>query len=335
MWRDGQKRRVYVYKFMTTGTIEEKVFQRQLSKEGLQQVVEAKEGASSRAGANLMTLEQLRDLFSYSADTLSTTYDHMVSGAGRQQCPADSEGDAVAGRKKAVAAANKAERRGLDDSSEEEEDSRASSGLIEDSEEEAETAGACGQERQGKCSPASSEMDGCAGIEVGGASHVHKQQVGKPKEEDLKSWGHHSDAATVPDAVLQLAAGEEVTFVFSCQIDGKDVGPEAPLAPRRAQGAQTKVAGRPLRPTAPPRAAAVPPPIKAITSAVKAGPGPVAAKENSADTALPRVVLPGAAEPRQRPSGSKRPCAEATACLGLASKREKILVSDSDSDFKS
>lgn len=37
MWRDGQKRRVYVYRFLTTGTIEEKVFQRQLSKEGLQQ----------------------------------------------------------------------------------------------------------------------------------------------------------------------------------------------------------------------------------------------------------------------------------------------------------
>ena len=38
MWRDGQARRVFVYRFMTTGTIEEKVFQRQLSKEGLQQV---------------------------------------------------------------------------------------------------------------------------------------------------------------------------------------------------------------------------------------------------------------------------------------------------------
>lgn len=25
MWRDGQKKRVYVYRFLTTGTIEEKV----------------------------------------------------------------------------------------------------------------------------------------------------------------------------------------------------------------------------------------------------------------------------------------------------------------------
>lgn len=34
VWRDGQKKRVFVYRFLSAGTIEEKVFQRQLSKEG-------------------------------------------------------------------------------------------------------------------------------------------------------------------------------------------------------------------------------------------------------------------------------------------------------------
>ena len=34
MWRDGQRRRVYVYRLLSAGTIEEKVFQRQVSKEG-------------------------------------------------------------------------------------------------------------------------------------------------------------------------------------------------------------------------------------------------------------------------------------------------------------
>jgi hypothetical protein len=38
VWRDGQKKRVYVYRLLSGGTIEEKVFQRQISKEGLQQV---------------------------------------------------------------------------------------------------------------------------------------------------------------------------------------------------------------------------------------------------------------------------------------------------------
>ena len=35
VWRDGQKTRVYVYRFLTTGSIEEKVFQRQVSKGGV------------------------------------------------------------------------------------------------------------------------------------------------------------------------------------------------------------------------------------------------------------------------------------------------------------
>jgi len=34
VWRDGQKKRVFVYRLLSAGTIEEKVFQRQVSKEG-------------------------------------------------------------------------------------------------------------------------------------------------------------------------------------------------------------------------------------------------------------------------------------------------------------
>jgi DNA repair and recombination RAD54-like protein len=36
VWRDGQRKKVYVYRFLAAGTLEEKVFQRQLSKKGLQ-----------------------------------------------------------------------------------------------------------------------------------------------------------------------------------------------------------------------------------------------------------------------------------------------------------
>jgi hypothetical protein len=39
IWRDGQKRHVHEYRFLCTGTIEERVLQRQLSKEGLQVLV--------------------------------------------------------------------------------------------------------------------------------------------------------------------------------------------------------------------------------------------------------------------------------------------------------
>ena len=33
VWRDGQKKEVFIYRLLTTGTIEEKIFQRQLVKQ--------------------------------------------------------------------------------------------------------------------------------------------------------------------------------------------------------------------------------------------------------------------------------------------------------------
>jgi hypothetical protein len=78
VWRDGQKKRVYVYRFLTTGSIEEKVFQRQISKEGLQSVV----GKAGKAVANLATAEELRQLFSLHPETLSDTYDIIAGNEG-------------------------------------------------------------------------------------------------------------------------------------------------------------------------------------------------------------------------------------------------------------
>ncbi|PSC67575.1 hypothetical protein C2E20_8771 [Micractinium conductrix] len=39
VWREGQKKDVFIYRLLTTGSIEEKIFQRQLAKEGLSRVV--------------------------------------------------------------------------------------------------------------------------------------------------------------------------------------------------------------------------------------------------------------------------------------------------------
>jgi hypothetical protein len=60
VWRDGQRKRVFVYRFLTTGTIEEKVFQRQISKEGLQSVVGGCRAAEAAATAAAGALEQGR-----------------------------------------------------------------------------------------------------------------------------------------------------------------------------------------------------------------------------------------------------------------------------------
>jgi DNA repair and recombination RAD54-like protein len=54
-----------------------------------------------------------------------------------------------------------------------------------------------------------------------------EKQLGTPLEEDLQSWAHHKFPATVPDLVLQAAAGDEVSFVFTNQVDGKLVPVES------------------------------------------------------------------------------------------------------------
>ncbi|KAA0164784.1 hypothetical protein FNF28_03671 [Cafeteria roenbergensis] len=69
VWRDGQKRRVFVYRFLARGTLEEKIFQRQLSKEGLHTIV-----VEERAEAVSIASEALRDLFQYDAHVESDTH---------------------------------------------------------------------------------------------------------------------------------------------------------------------------------------------------------------------------------------------------------------------
>ena len=56
VWRDGQKKKVHIYRLLTTGTIEEKVYQRQICKQGLSgSVIDAREKKESQ-----FSLEDLR-----------------------------------------------------------------------------------------------------------------------------------------------------------------------------------------------------------------------------------------------------------------------------------
>lgn len=58
--RDGQKRPCYIYRMLTQGAMDEKIFQRQVSKTGLADSIV--DGKSSASG---FTKEELRDLFSF------------------------------------------------------------------------------------------------------------------------------------------------------------------------------------------------------------------------------------------------------------------------------
>lgn len=71
VWRDGQKKDCFVYRFIATGTIEEKIFQRQSHKQSLSScVVDSAEDVERH-----FTLDSLRELFQYKPDTTSDTHD--------------------------------------------------------------------------------------------------------------------------------------------------------------------------------------------------------------------------------------------------------------------
>lgn len=71
VWRDGQKKTVHIYRLLTTGTIEEKIYQRQTAKQGLSgTVADAKESVKIE-----FSREELRDLFTLHENTLCLTHD--------------------------------------------------------------------------------------------------------------------------------------------------------------------------------------------------------------------------------------------------------------------
>uniref|UniRef100_A0A8C5NGD5 RAD54 homolog B n=1 Tax=Gouania willdenowi TaxID=441366 RepID=A0A8C5NGD5_GOUWI len=76
VWRDGQKKTVHIYRLLTAGTIEERIFQRQVSKQGLSgTVVDLGKGTDHTS----FSINELRDLFSL-ADTPSLTHDLLNCG---------------------------------------------------------------------------------------------------------------------------------------------------------------------------------------------------------------------------------------------------------------
>ncbi|CUS11245.1 unnamed protein product [Tuber aestivum] len=71
VWRDGQKKDCFVYRFIATGTIEEKIFQRQSHKQSLStSVVDGVEDVERHFG-----LDGLKQLFRFQPNTNSDTHD--------------------------------------------------------------------------------------------------------------------------------------------------------------------------------------------------------------------------------------------------------------------
>ncbi|KAL4881947.1 vacuolar protein 14 C-terminal Fig4p binding-domain-containing protein [Aspergillus karnatakaensis] len=71
VWRDGQKKDCFVYRFIATGSIEEKIFQRQSHKQSLSScVVDSAEDVERH-----FSLDSLRELFQFKPETASDTHD--------------------------------------------------------------------------------------------------------------------------------------------------------------------------------------------------------------------------------------------------------------------
>ncbi|KAJ3164242.1 helicase [Geranomyces variabilis] len=71
VWRDGQKREVRIYRFICTGTIEEKIYQRQLTKVGLSDALIDKRDMNK----NEFSASDLKDIFTLNLDTECATHD--------------------------------------------------------------------------------------------------------------------------------------------------------------------------------------------------------------------------------------------------------------------
>ncbi|KAJ3180474.1 helicase [Geranomyces variabilis] len=71
VWRDGQKREVRIYRFICTGTIEEKIYQRQLTKVGLSDALIDKRDMDK----NDFSASDLKDIFTLNLTTECATHD--------------------------------------------------------------------------------------------------------------------------------------------------------------------------------------------------------------------------------------------------------------------
>ncbi|KAJ7072454.1 SNF2 family N-terminal domain-containing protein [Mycena amicta] len=76
--RDGQKRPVHIYRFLTAGAIDEKIFQRQVTKQGLRESLIGTATSTASSKSDSFTRKDLRDIFRVHPDTACNTHDLLA-----------------------------------------------------------------------------------------------------------------------------------------------------------------------------------------------------------------------------------------------------------------
>ncbi|CAJ1380450.1 unnamed protein product [Effrenium voratum] len=85
VWRDGQKKPCYIYRLFTTGTIDEKVYQRQICKDGLSNMMVTETGEDEAQMTESLASDEVKDLFTFSEKTACATHDMLSC----QRCSTD------------------------------------------------------------------------------------------------------------------------------------------------------------------------------------------------------------------------------------------------------
>merc|ERR1719267_466854 len=76
VWRDGQKKKCFIYRLFTAGTIDEKVYQRQICKDGLSTMMVTDTGGelNTETLRESLAADLVKDLFSFSEETACATH---------------------------------------------------------------------------------------------------------------------------------------------------------------------------------------------------------------------------------------------------------------------
>ncbi|PRW57845.1 DNA repair and recombination RAD54B [Chlorella sorokiniana] len=96
VWRDGQKKACVVYRLLTTGTLDEKMYQRQLKKGDIAATMmgggAGGAGAGAKQGGGKFSKEELKQLFTLNTATSCDTADILQQAAGRAAAAAAAAG---------------------------------------------------------------------------------------------------------------------------------------------------------------------------------------------------------------------------------------------------
>ena len=225
VWRDGQTKRVYIYRMVIAGSIEEFVYERQLSKEGLAGVA-----SNEQVLTSALSTSELKDLFTYHADCGSHFHEKLkvrraqrAGGAARRAGPRRATRSLRHRRRAAHRTRPRAPARTQACAASSAHPPLPSAPLLSFS----------------QCARCATMLEERAGERTG----LSIPQLGAPKETDgLDTWAHHHGPETVDDEMMREAGEGLVSFIFSLHVSGRDVGELAAIAAQRDADALAKAA---------------------------------------------------------------------------------------------